>query len=87
VRSFGRKENQIAGSGCYRRNGSPPYFALSLGNLAWLVRLVLVGARIPGKGKVWGVSPRQTFLLSPPAEQGDEYPKEDYHHGKRNQEP
>ena len=63
------------------------YPALSLGNFAWLVRLVLVGARFPGKGKIWGVSPRQTFLLSPPAEEGEEYTKDDYQHGKRNQEP
>lgn len=66
-----------------------PYSALSLGSFAWSFRvtLVLVGARFTGKGKIWGVSPRQTFLLSPPAEEGDEYPKEDYQHGKRNQEP
>jgi hypothetical protein len=64
-----------------------PYFALSLGNLAWLVRLVLVGARFTGKGKIWGATPLQTFLLSPPAEEGDEYAKNDYQHGKRNQEP
>jgi hypothetical protein len=61
--------------------------ALSLGNFAWFVRLVLVGARFTGKGKIWGPALRQTFLLSPPAEEGDEYPKEDNHHGKRNQEP
>jgi hypothetical protein len=63
------------------------YSVLSLGSFAWLVRLVLVGGRFTGKGQIWGVSPRQTSLLSPPAEEGDDYPKGDYQNGKRNQEP
>jgi hypothetical protein len=78
---------KIAGSGCCRRKSSDSSFSSSLGSFAWLVRLVLVRVRFTGKGKIWGVSPRQTFLLSPPAEERDEYPKGDYQHRKRNQEP
>src|ERR1035438_7523756 len=65
---------------------APQVGRLRLGSFAWSLRvfLVLVGARFPGKRKIWGVSPCHILLLSPPAEERDEYPKGNYEHGKRN---
>jgi hypothetical protein len=72
-----------------RRLTAPQVGRLRLGSFAWSLRvfLVLVGACFPGKRKIWGVSPCHILLLSPPAEERDEYPKGNYEHGKRNQEP
>jgi len=64
------------------------YSALTLGSFARYLRvsLVLVGARFPGKRKIWGARPRQNFPFSPPVEGRGEYANNKYQHGKQNQE-
>jgi len=77
---------EIAGSGCHRRYSSESL--LTLGSFARYLRvsLVLVGARFPGKRKIWGARSRQNSPFSPPVEGRGEYANNEYQHGKQNQE-
>jgi hypothetical protein len=51
------------------------------------ITLALVGARVMGKGKIWGVRPLQTLPFSPSAEKRKHRAKDEYQHAKRYQEP
>jgi hypothetical protein len=65
------------------------YSALNLGNFAWRrrVNLVLIGARFTIKGKIWRARLLHNSPLSPSADGRGQNAKDDYHHGKCNQEP